>query len=144
MSRISEILAVKGSQVHSVAPQTSVHEAVALMVQHNIGSLLVLDGDETTGIFTERDHLRRVTLPNRDPKTTPVGEVMTDRVIYVDPERTVEECMGIMTQQRIRHLPVIRDNHVIGMISIGDLVRHVSNEREVEIHHLTKYITGSL
>jgi CBS domain-containing protein len=144
MTRIAEILAVKGSQVWSVTPETTVYQAIERMVQHNVGSLLVAEGDAIAGIFTERDFLSRVALQDRSAKTTRVREAMTERVCCVEPTKSVEECMAIMTQQRIRHLPVVDQERVVGMISIGDLVKHVSKEQEVEIRHLTNYITGSL
>jgi len=142
MTRVADILVTKGPHVYSVSPETRVVEAVALMVEHNLGSLLVFDGESIAGIFTERDHLRRVTLADRDPKTTLIREVMTPRLVYVDPDTTVSECMAVMTGERIRHLPVVEANRVVGMISIGDLVKHVSREQEVEIRYLTEYITG--
>ena len=142
MGRVADILATKGSQIHSVVPQTLVFDAIATMVRTNVGSLLVMDGDAPAGIFTERDCLRRVTLERRDPKATTIGEVMTDRVIYVEADKSIQDCMSIMTQARIRHLPVMHGDRVVGMISIGDLVKHLSREQEDEIQHLTRYITG--
>jgi CBS domain-containing protein len=144
MNRVADILAAKGSRVYSVAAETMVYEAIARMVDHNIGALLVLDQGKPAGIFTERDHLRRVTLPNRDPKFTPVRQVMTHRMVCVEPAKSIEHCMGLMTEERIRHLLVIEDERVVGMISIGDLVKHVSVEQEIEIRHLTQYITGAV
>jgi CBS domain-containing protein len=143
MSRVRDILAAKGAAVHAVPPAATVHEAIECMVRHNIGAVLVTSGKEVVGIFTERDHLRRVTLPNLDPRTATVAGVMTRRVVYVDPDRTVEDCMTIMTQERIRHLPVLQDGAAVGMISIGDVVNHVAQQREVEVRSLTAYITGS-
>ena len=143
MGCVADILATKGSQVHSVSPNASVHDAIAKMVHSNIGSILVMDGPTPAGIFTERDCLRRVTLERRDPKTTPIGEVMTDRLIVVETDKSIQECMAIMTQARIRHLPVMDGERVLGVISIGDLVKHVSREQEYEIQHLTRYITGA-
>jgi CBS domain-containing protein len=144
MNRVADILAAKGSRVHSVTPDTTVYEAIALMVEHNIGSLLVQEGRKTVGIFTERDHLRRVTLPNRDPKFTPVRQVMTARLLCVEPNRTIDDCMAIVTTERIRHLVVMDGDRVTGMISIGDLVKHLSMAQEIEIRHLTQYITGTV
>ena len=142
MSRVQEVLAAKGSQVHHVPPQATVYEAVEKMVREGVGSLMVLEGDTIAGIFTERDYLRRVALQDMRPRATAVSDVMTTRVIFVGPERTLEDCMAIMTQERIRHLPVVVDGRLAGMISIGDLVKHLSREREVEIRYLTEYITG--
>jgi CBS domain-containing protein len=143
MGYVSSILATKGSQVHVVAPDSTVFRAVEAMVRHNIGSLVVTRGEEIAGIFTERDHLRRVTLQDRNPHTTTVAEVMTERVIVVQPTTSIEECMDIMTRERIRHLPVVERGRVTGMISIGDLVKRISREQEVEIRSLTDYITGN-
>jgi CBS domain-containing protein len=142
MLRVSDILAAKGSQVVSIGPDVIVYHAVERMVQHGIGALLVMDGDAILGIFTERDHLNRVTLHDRDPRTTRVRDVMTEKLVYVSSDKTVEDCMAIMTQERIRHLPVVDDQRLAGMISIGDLVKRVSKEQEVEIRHLTDYIAG--
>jgi len=143
MSRVADILAAKGSQVHVVSPETNVFQAITLMVEHNLGSVLVVRHGAIAGIFTERDHLRRVTLQDRDPQRTRVQEVMTERVLVVGPATTVDECMRLMTQERIRHLPVVEDGVVSGMISIGDLVRVVSQQQQVEIRSLTQYITGN-
>ncbi len=143
MSRVADILASKGSQVHSTSPETSVYQAIATMVQHNLGSLLVLRGDTIVGIFTERDHLRRVTLQDLDPHRTRVREVMTEKVIVVDRQSSIDECMRIMTRDRIRHLPVVERDMVVGMISIGDVVRLMSEVQAVEIRSLTEYITGA-
>ena len=142
MARVADILAAKGSQVHRVSPHSTVFQAVERMVQNNIGSLLVTEGDAVLGIFTERDHLSRVTLKDRDPRTTVVRDVMTERVMFTSPDKTVPECMALMTQGRIRHLPVVHDQRLMGMISIGDLVKHLSREQEVEIRYLTDYISG--
>jgi CBS domain-containing protein len=142
MGSVSSIIATKGSSVHSVAPEATVYEAIETMVGHNVGSVLIRDGQKILGIFTERDYLRRVTLEDRDAKTTRVGDVMTPRIIAVDPSRSIEECMSIMTQQRIRHLPVMDGDQLAGVISIGDVVKYLSKEREVEIRYLTEYITG--
>jgi len=142
MTRVADILAAKGTTVHAISPDASVYEAIERMVQHNIGSLLVMEGDELAGIFTERDYLRRVTLGDLDPRVTRVRQVMTERPTCVQPDRTVQDCMTMMTRERFRHLPVTDCGRAIGMISIGDLVKHVSREQEVEIRSMTEYITG--
>ncbi len=142
MGSVSSILATKGSSVYRVGPDTTVYDAIETMVGHNVGSVLIQEGVKIVGIFTERDYLRRVSLENRDPKTTRVAEVMTPRIIAVDAQRSIDECMTIMTQQRIRHLPVMEGDRLAGIISIGDVVKYLSNEREVEIRYLTEYITG--
>ena len=142
MGRVADILARKGSQVHTVSRDATVFQAIELMVRHNLGSLVVMDGETIAGIFTERDFLRRVALEQRDPRVTPVHEVMTERLVCLDPERTVKECMSIMSQERIRHLPVLEGRKLAGMVSIGDLVKHMADEHEVQVRYLTDYITG--
>ncbi len=142
MSRVADILGIKGAQVHAIDDDATVFDAVRRMVQYGIGALIVHGRDGIAGIFTERDHLRRVTLAGRDPRTTPVREVMTAELVIVEPHTTVADCMAMMTRERIRHLPVVRGGELVGLVSIGDLVKHVASEREVEIRHLTDYITG--
>ena len=142
MGRVSDILATKGAQVHSVAPDLTAFEAISRMLNAGVGSLLVVEPGGIAGIFTERDYLRRVTLEGRDPKSTRLRDVMTSQVVYVDPSKTVQECMAIMTQERIRHLPVMDGGKLAGVISIGDLVKFMSKEQAVEIRFLTEYITG--
>jgi CBS domain-containing protein len=142
MSRVADILSYKGREVHTVGPEASSHEALETMVRHNVGALVVLRGEAIAGIFTERDFLRRVLLQGRDAKATRVREVMTERLVCTDPDRPVEDCMATMTQERIRHLPVVAAGRLAGIVSIGDVVRHLSAERHVEIRYLTDYITG--
>jgi len=142
MSRVADILATKGGRVYSVTPETTVHDALEEMVEHNVGSLVVLEGSEIVGVFTERDFLRRVALPGLSPAGTKVRAVMTERLVFVEPARSIDECMAIMTQARIRHLPVIDDGRLTGVVSIGDLVKHMSQEQEVHIRYLTDYIVG--
>ena len=142
MGRVADILALKGSRVHTVSKEATVFEALEEMVRHNAGSLLVMDGEAIAGIFTERDFLRRVALEQRDPRITRVREVMTEKLLCLDPERSIEECMAVMTRERIRHLPILDNGKLAGLLSIGDLVKHVSDEREVEVRHLVNYVTG--
>lgn len=142
MGQIAEILARQKSQVQTVEPGTTVFDAVRKMVEHNIGSILVADGDDIRGIFTERDYLRRIVLENRTSKTTRVDEVMTPKLVCVDPDRSVEDCLAIITQERIRHLPVMEQGRLVGIVSIGDLVKFLSKERAIEIRYLTDYISG--
>jgi signal-transduction protein with cAMP-binding, CBS, and nucleotidyltransferase domain len=112
------------------------------MVDHGVASLIITEGDAIRGIFTERDYLRRIVLEGRTSKDTPVGDVMTERLIVVEPTHTLEECMALMTRERIRHLPVLENRQLAGLISIGDIVKHVSKEQAAEIRDLTDYITG--
>lgn len=142
MPRVREILDRKPGAVQMLPADASVYEAVQRMVEHNIGSLVITEDGEVAGIFTERDHLRRVTLTEKPLRNTPVREVMTARLVIVDCDTSIEDCMAIMTRERIRHLPVMRDGEIAGVISIGDLVKYVSDEREVEVRYLTEYIRG--
>lgn len=142
MGKVSDLLAIKGSAVHTIDAKATVLDAVRKMVQENVGSLIVMNGEAIHGIFTERDYLRRIVLEGRTSKATSLMDVTTERLVCVDPQRTVDECMSIMTAERIRHLPVIHAGRLAGMVSIGDLVRHLSKEREAEIRYLTDYIAG--
>jgi CBS domain-containing protein len=142
MGRVADILRSKGSTIYSIRSDESVYEAVRAMVGHNVGSLLVLDGDEVKGIVTERDYLREIVLRGRTSKTTLVHEIMTREIVVVEAGRSIEECMAVMTERRIRHLPVVEAGCLVGVISIGDLVKRIASDREVEIRYLTDYITG--
>jgi CBS domain-containing protein len=142
MSRVREILDDKGHDVLRIEADASVFDAVKRMVEAGVGSLLVTDGDEIGGIFTERDYLRRMTLEGRDDKDTAVREVMTAPLIVVTPETDVDECMAIMTDRRIRHLPVVEAKEIVGILSIGDVVKFKSKQQRFEIQYLTDYITA--
>jgi CBS domain-containing protein len=143
MAQIAEILDAKGRDVVRIASDATVFDAVKLMVERNIGSLLVTDGDEITGIFTERDYLRRIAVEGRRSRDTLVRDVMSAPVVVVTPEATVEEGMAMMSERRIRHLPVVdAEGGVAGMVSIGDLVRHQSRQQTFQIQYLTDYITA--
>jgi CBS domain-containing protein len=142
MSRVSDILSRKGGAVHTIGVEAMVFDAIRKMVETNVGSLIITDGESIAGIFTERDYLRRIVLEGRTSKSTPVSEAMTARLVCVDPGRGVEECMALMTQERIRHLPVLEGGRLVGIVSIGDLVKFLSKERETEVRYLTDYISG--
>jgi CBS domain-containing protein len=142
MSRISDLLARKPPQVHSVHPDDTVKHAIERMIEHNVGAVLVLEGERVRGIFTERDVLRRVVLAGRVADGTHVREVMTERLVFLAPDRSVEECMAVMTNARVRHLPIVDGSALAGIISIGDVVRHLNAEHEVELRYLSDYITG--
>lgn len=142
MSQVSEILARKSGPIHTIEVSARVFDAIQKMVNKNVGALLVTEGGEVRGIFTERDYLRRIALEDRTSKTTGIGEVMTSQVVCVDSDRSIEDCMAIMTQKRIRHLPVMEGGKLVGIVSIGDLVKHVSAQSEIGIRYLTDYITG--
>ncbi len=142
MNRLYEILEEKGGDVLEIDAEASVFEAVQLMVEMNVGSLLVTEGGEITGIVTERDYLRRVTLEGRDERQTAVREITSSPLIVASPETTVDECMALMTDRRIRHVPVVEDDRVVGLVSIGDLVKFKSKLQTFEIQYLTNYITA--
>ena len=142
MSTVSEILGDKGGDVLRIDAGASVFEAVQQMVEANVGSLLVTDGGDIVGIVTERDYLRRVTLEGRTDRETAVGEIMTAPLVVVTPETSIDECMAVMTDRRIRHVPVVRDGDVIGIVSIGDVVKFKSKQQSFEIQYLTDYITA--
>ena len=140
---VKELLEAKTNEVWTIAPEASVYDAVETMADRRIGALAVIDGDRVCGIITERDYARKIILKNKSSKVTPVREIMTDRVIFVRPEQPIEECMALMTEKRIRHLPVLEEDRLVGMISIGDLVRELISDRDFIIEQLTRYISGS-
>ena len=141
MNRLAEILEEKGGSVLEISADASVLEAVQEMVEHNVGSLLVTDGSEVIGIVTERDYLRRVTLQGRTEEA-PVSEIMTTPLVVATRETTIDECMALMTDRRIRHVPVVEDGNVVGLVSIGDLVKFKSKLQTFEIQFLNDYITA--
>ena len=142
VNRLYEILEEKGGELLKVDAEASVFEAVQLMVEKNVGSLLVTESGDITGIVTERDYLRRVTLEGRTDRETPVREIMSSPLIVASPETTVDECMALMTDRRIRHVPVVEEGSVVGVVSIGDLVKFKSKLQTFEIQYLTNYITA--
>jgi len=137
---VHEVLAQKGTDVLTANVGDTVYDSIARMVDLNVGSILVVDGNEVAGIFTERDYLRRIVLEGRTSKTTRVEEVMTADVIVVPPTQTVSECLAIMTEAKCRHLPVVEDGILAGIISIGDCAKEVSRAAVSEITHLESYI----
>ncbi len=143
MDSVRAILAVKGSAVFSVSPELPVIDALRVMAEHNVGALIVVAGGEITGIFSERDYARKVSLRGRSAGTTSVKDVMTSDLFTVTTEHSVEACMALMTAKHIRHLPVVESGQLLGMISIGDVVKSLIAEREQTIQQLTNYITGS-
>jgi CBS domain-containing protein len=142
VNRVSEILEDKGHEVLQIEDGATVFDAVKTMVDAAVGSLLVTDGGEIKGIFTERDYLRRMTLEGRDDKETSVREVMSSPLVVVTPQHTIDECMAMMTDRRIRHLPVVDGGDVVGIVSIGDIVKFKSKQQSFEIKYLTDYITA--
>ena len=142
MASVSEILNEKGGAVIAIDGGATVFDAVKAMVEANVGALLVSDGEEVEGIFTERDYLRRIAVEGRRSRDTLVREVMSSPVIYVTPETSVDESMALMTDRRIRHAPVMDGEALVGMISIGDLVKFTSNRQSFQIQYLTEYISA--
>ena len=142
MTTVQQLLDAKGHEVYFVRPDDTVLDALKLMESKNLGAVLVKDGEKLAGIFTERQYARKVFLKGRSSPKTPTREVMEPNVICVGPEKTVEACMALMTEKRIRHLPVLRDDKVVGVISIGDLVKSIIADQEFTIEQLEHYIRG--
>jgi CBS domain-containing protein len=142
MNIVKEILEDKGYEVYAISPSSTVLQAVELMCARHVGALLVATPEATLGIISERDVLTRVILERREPSETPIELVMTRAVVCVQPTTTVGEAMAVMTERRCRHLPVVVEGGVIGLVSIGDLVRWASREQEIEIRMLTEYVSG--
>ena len=141
---ISSVLIHKTSALWSIAPEATVFEAIKLMADKNIGSLLVLSGGRLAGVFTERDYTRKIALQGKTSKETRVREIMTGEVITVTPDDSVEECMRLMTNHRVRHLPVVEGANVIGIVSIGDLVNWIISTQNAHIEQMEQYIAGSV
>ena len=142
MKTVADILKTKGSEIYSAAPDDSIFDAIKMMADKGVGSVVVMDGDKLVGIMTERDYARKVILEGKSSRNSSVREVMTTQVLCVSPERTVDECMALMTDKRARHLPVLDHKRVVGVISIGDLVKAVISEQQILIDQLQNYISG--
>jgi len=142
MKTAKQLLDMKGSSVFSVTSESLVYDALVMMAEHKIGALLVLDGDKLAGIFSERDYAREVVLRGKTSKTTAISEVMTDKLITVSPDTTVDECMNLMSGKRIRHLPVLENGKLLGVLSIGDLVKETIAYQQFLIKQLESYIQG--
>jgi CBS domain-containing protein len=144
VNTVSDVLAEKGGEVLQIEASATVYDAIKRMVDANVGALLVTEGGRVGGIVTERDYLRRVTLEGRTEKETLVREIMTSPLVYVTPDTSVEECMAVMTERRIRHVPVFRDGRdLVGIVSIGDLVKFRSKQQGFQIKLLTDYIESA-
>ena len=142
MHTLRQLLGSKAPEVHAVAPGDSVFDAVRLMAEKGIGAVLVMEGPRLAGIVSERDYARKVVLHGRSSSDTSVRDIMTADVITVSPRHTVEQCMQVVTEHRIRHLPVVEDDAVIGVISIGDLVKAVIEDQKVQLDQLQRYIAS--
>lgn len=142
MNKVWQILKVKGNQVWSISKDASVLDALKLMAEKQLGSVMVMDGEQAVGIFSERDYARRVVLEGKKSDSTRVGEVMTKDLITVSPNQSVRECMEIMTEKHIRHLPVFENGQMVGIVSIGDIVKDLIGELEFMVDQLQNYIYG--
>jgi CBS domain-containing protein len=139
---ICEIVEKKGTQVWSVGPETMVFDAIQLMAEKNVGALVVAENDRMVGLMSERDYTRKVVLKGKSSKTTPVREILTESVVSVGPTSTVQECLRLMTQSRIRHLPILDEGKLRGIVSIGDLVNWIIGAQHSTIQQLETYIAG--
>jgi CBS domain-containing protein len=142
MTTVNDLLRVKGNDVWSIGPDASVYEALALLAEKDVGALAVVDAGRLVGIVSERDYARKVILKGKTSRETPVREIMTEKVLWVRLDHSIEECMALMTNRRVRHLPVLDEGRLIGMISIGDVVKAIISEQEFMIEQLANYITG--
>ena len=143
MKTVREMLLKKGNKIHSISPNQKIFEALQLMADKDVGALLVLDGESIVGIISERDYARKVALEGKSSKECLVSEIMSSNVIYVEVDSTTDQCMALMINKKVRHLPVYDKEKLVGVISIGDVVNAVIDEKEFEIDQLVRYITGS-
>ncbi len=142
MKSVKDILEVKGRNVWSIGPEVSVYDAMKLMVDKGVGALMVMEGAKVVGVISERDYARKVILEGRSSRTTQVREIMTTHVLYARPDQNIEECMAVMTEKRVRHLPVMEEEQLVGVISIGDLVKSIITEQKFIMEQLERYIAG--
>ena len=141
MASIKQVLQGKGHEICSIGPEASVYDAIAKMAQEDVGALVVLEGDSLVGVLSERDYARKVVLQGRSSRDTKIKDIMTTRVAFARPEQSVEDCMAMMTEKRIRHLPVMDGDNLLGVISIGDLVKSIIEEQQHVIEQLEQYIS---
>jgi CBS domain-containing protein len=141
MGKVKDILRFKGNNVYSVEPTIMVIQAIELMCERNIGGLLIVENGHLMGIFTERDYARKLILKGKSSKNTPISELMTKNPFTVTPNNSIEDCMDLMTVKHIRHLPVVEGDELVGVISIGDVVKHIIEEQKNIIEHLENYIS---
>ncbi len=139
---VSSILSAKGSHIWSVKPDTTVFDAITTMAERNVGALLVMDAEKLVGVISERDYTRKVALKGRSSRETTVGEILSTHVVSATPRHTIEDCMRLMTENRVRHLPIVEGEKVMGIVSIGDLVNWTISAQHAAIEQLENYITG--
>lgn len=144
MATVKDLLNAKGHNVYSISPDAKVYDALKLMADKEVGALLVLEEDKLMGIISERDYARKVILKGKFSKDTPVREIMSPEIICIGPAQTLEGCMALMTEKRIRHMPVLEEDRLVGIISIGDVVKLIISDQERRIDQLKHYIRGSL
>ncbi len=144
MRQVKDLLKSKGNMICSISPESSVFDALQLMSEKDVGALLVLQDNELVGIFSERDYARKVILKGKTAKDTTVKDIMSTKVQYVSPEQTLDECMALMTEKHLRHLPVYKDKELVGVISIGDVIKAIISGQKIEISQLENYIKGLL
>jgi len=142
MKSVAQLLKTKGGEVYSISPHASVFDGIKLLAEKGIGAVLVTEGEKLVGVFSERDYARKVILQGKSSKETPIRNIMTANVLWVSPRQTNEECMALMTAKRIRHLPVLDDGKIVGILSIGDLVKDIISEQQFTIQQLENYIHG--
>lgn len=142
MRQVKHLLEDKGREIYTIVPEAPVLEAIRSMAEHGIGALMVMRDDALVGIVTERDYARKVILKGHSSRETPVSDIMTPAPTTVSPSTTVDECMRLCTELRVRHLPVLENNRLVGIVSIGDLVKAVIDDQATEIDHLQRYIAG--
>lgn len=143
MDSVRNILNKKGRNVWTISPEATVYQGLEMMADKNVGALVVVDNNgKVVGIFSERDYARKIILKGKSSVNTSIGDLMVKDVIYVTPETTIDECMALMSEKHIRHLPVIKDDDLFGIISIGDVVNHIIKQQKFKIRELEKYITG--
>ena len=140
MNFVNQILKSKGNKIWSIAPRETTYKALQIMSEKNLGCLLVIDKGKAVGIFTERDYSRKVILKGKSSKTTPVSELMTKEVLFVDPETSVEDCMALMTEKCVRHLPVMEKKKLVGLVTVGDVVKQLIVDQKFKIQELERYL----
>lgn len=142
MLTVKDVLKIKSNDIWSITPEATVYRALQILAEKDIGALLVIDKGNLVGIFSERDYARKVILKGKSSKDTSVGELMTSHIYSIGPEKTIEECMSLMTKIRSRHLPVIEEGKLIGVVSLGDVVNAIITDQKITIKDLESYITG--